>query len=311
MLCSNCEFNRASLQCTDCHKIEGADSVFCSKCSKFHSSIKAFKDHSFEEFKETRSAVILCTNCETEQSQFQCNNCPESDSYFCGACSIIHSKIKSFRNHRIKSVTSSDLSLNNHDGMYYFARSSFNHIYFTMLEHIHNINYEESSTIYYIGGIVVVILAMVRYFLGRNVTLLAVLAAVVGFRFYQSRILSQFNNAKVSFENINLPVKKKSPPSPSRSKGPVMTDSFKSRIPQTIDPATEEHEFANEFWHDVNRSKAASLRPRVRPYKKRQSSPKSQTAHAGSEASNFSFDIPNELKPDEQGSHFTSMESVD
>jgi len=100
-LCSNCEFRAAAKRCIG-DGCEGA--LFCSECSSFHAKVKQFKEHKFQEYNPPAASVkvLHCCNCDTAVAKLRCIDC--IDSVFCNPCSIIHPKVKQYRNHRVESL---------------------------------------------------------------------------------------------------------------------------------------------------------------------------------------------------------------
>jgi hypothetical protein len=88
--CSNCEVEKATIQCKNCPKDE---SFFCKKCWGIHIQLKTSKNHQYS------SITRVCGNCEIKSALFQCRQCLETDSYFCKECSQIHTQVKTFRSH--------------------------------------------------------------------------------------------------------------------------------------------------------------------------------------------------------------------
>ena len=103
--CSNCEVAVASVRCMHC-PIES--SLFCPDCQDIHTKTKIFRDHTFENL-VTDSFVhrkrIVCCNCETEEAKLECMSCLKvEDKYLCVGCSLIHPKMKQFRDHVVISM---------------------------------------------------------------------------------------------------------------------------------------------------------------------------------------------------------------
>lgn len=51
--------------------------------------------------------VVMCCNCDTEESTYICKQCKESDKYLCYNCSLLHPKIKAFKQHVLVKAVSS------------------------------------------------------------------------------------------------------------------------------------------------------------------------------------------------------------
>ena len=100
-LCSNCKFRAAAKLCIG----DGcARALFCSECSSFHANVKPFRGHKFQDYRppSPSSKVLHCCNCDTAIAKLRCLDC--IDSVFCNPCSIIHPKVKQYRNHRVESL---------------------------------------------------------------------------------------------------------------------------------------------------------------------------------------------------------------
>ena len=97
LLCSNCENAIATFKCNSC---ADDDAPLCSDCTALHSKIKAFKHHRFS---IVAKESFSCSNCESAVAKFICRSCPAtaSDRYLCLGCSVIHPKVKAFRDHVI------------------------------------------------------------------------------------------------------------------------------------------------------------------------------------------------------------------
>jgi hypothetical protein len=136
-VCENCEVAVANWKCLDCEqectvtdsteagaetrktdkKITAFGSSdcfcwFCCECKDLHLKMKQFKTHRFEDFiqkfydpSKNGGNSRKCCNCEESLCKFVCLNClkeeKEDDCYLCLGCSILHPKIKSFRNHNV------------------------------------------------------------------------------------------------------------------------------------------------------------------------------------------------------------------
>jgi hypothetical protein len=100
-LCTNCEREKATLQCQNCQNNE---SQFCQRCWKIHIQVKSFKDHASSPIKH------LCGNCDVNSAVFQCRQCLESDSFFCKVCSEIHCQVKAFKTHNFSIIDNDDRS---------------------------------------------------------------------------------------------------------------------------------------------------------------------------------------------------------
>ena len=101
-LCSNCEFVEACMKCIDCcNESDINNSIFCNECSDLHKQIKIYKAHELVKYSiaEERNRIVICENCDQQPAKFLCMKCPEKSNYFCGGCSIIHTKIKAYRDH--------------------------------------------------------------------------------------------------------------------------------------------------------------------------------------------------------------------
>jgi hypothetical protein len=94
MHCSNCDTAEALLACKEC--IES----FCKECSEIHLKVKQYRNHCFEPFP---NSITMCINCDTAPSKYCCLDCAPGENDFCNDCSVIHTKIKQFRGHRILS----------------------------------------------------------------------------------------------------------------------------------------------------------------------------------------------------------------
>lgn len=97
LLCSNCEFAEAEWRCTAC-SLAKEDELYCLNCSEIHTKIKRNKDHVFETFVQVSH---LCSNCDEQVSTHRCMDCPETEQRLCRNCSLFHSKIKAFKDHRV------------------------------------------------------------------------------------------------------------------------------------------------------------------------------------------------------------------
>jgi hypothetical protein len=101
-LCSNCEFVEACNKCIECFNNIGLiNSIFCNECSDLHKNIKKYKSHQLVKYSNAneRNRIVICENCDQQPAKFICMKCPEKSQYFCGGCSIMHTKIKLFRDH--------------------------------------------------------------------------------------------------------------------------------------------------------------------------------------------------------------------
>lgn len=101
-ICSNCDFVEACMKCIDCNnESDITNSIFCNDCSDLHKQIKIYKGHKLVKYSiaEERNRIIICQNCDQQPAKFLCMKCQEKSNYFCGGCSIMHTKVKAFRDH--------------------------------------------------------------------------------------------------------------------------------------------------------------------------------------------------------------------
>ena len=97
ILCSNCEFARATSECNTCLG-NGHEHLFCKNCQLLHLHVKKNSNHVFHAILQKN---YLCSNCEISISKYSCLDCPKSEQNYCLVCSILHPKVKATRNHRM------------------------------------------------------------------------------------------------------------------------------------------------------------------------------------------------------------------
>ena len=108
-ICSNCEYETATLLCSTCREsadgslhCTGDDSpIYCENCFRLHLQLKPFRQHVSQPYRAAEAARALCSNCEAEVGKFKCMHCPEGENRLCNGCSILHARIKQFRGHAI------------------------------------------------------------------------------------------------------------------------------------------------------------------------------------------------------------------
>lgn len=106
MLCSNCDTAEASSLCKEC------DDFFCKECSTIHLKVKQYKTHHFE---PCQKRTTVCVNCDSALAQHVCLDCKPTEKDFCSECSVIHTKVKKFRGHRI--ISSTELPVTSDDNV--------------------------------------------------------------------------------------------------------------------------------------------------------------------------------------------------
>lgn len=94
-LCDNCDISTASWQCLTC---PAAASHLCTDCYELHAKTKQFRDHNIIEMTQIARS---CCNCDQSPSKFICLSCDDDDKYLCLGCSVIHPMIKQFRGHTV------------------------------------------------------------------------------------------------------------------------------------------------------------------------------------------------------------------
>lgn len=167
LLCSNCENAIATFKCNSC---ADDDAHLCSDCTALHSKIKAFKHHRFS---TVAKESFSCSNCESAAAKFICRSCPVtvSDRYLCLGCSVIHPKIKAFRDHVVvvmeANVDRQGCSLSSHSiSDRFHASQSFVEDLGTFVrtmiglayDNIHNKSYEDIEYWQAVCGIAVIVL---------------------------------------------------------------------------------------------------------------------------------------------------------
>lgn len=101
--CSNCDCRVAKKICLD---LPSGENLFCLDCAEYHLRIKKFKTHRFEDYisKDGHGAgkEHTCGNCEENLAKFVCDSCEDECKYLCLGCSMLHTKVKIYRNHKME-----------------------------------------------------------------------------------------------------------------------------------------------------------------------------------------------------------------
>lgn len=100
--CTNCDCRVAKKMCLD---LPTGENLFCLDCAEYHLRIKKFKTHRFEDYiskDDGAGQERTCGNCEESLAKFVCDTCEDECKYLCLGCSILHTKVKIYRNHKVQ-----------------------------------------------------------------------------------------------------------------------------------------------------------------------------------------------------------------
>jgi hypothetical protein len=192
----------------------------------------------------------ICYNCESEVAKFSCQNCKAPENFFCVGCSILHPKIKLFRNHSISPIEnteSENIDINKYLSNYsnYATFEDFAEGFNSLLDDIYeNLSKPRFDSLnFWKSSLIVVVIIFVYYSISKLIFghySSIVTAALVLISFQGQKLFSKSTNKTVEINNLNLKSSKK---------------------------YTEE-EFKNEFWYNCD-VKPIKFLPRTRPYVKR------------------------------------------
>lgn len=276
ILCSNCDIEAASYKCSQCPPNECA---FCAECKGLHSQIKAFRGHQFADLPKQ---VVLCSNCEQSESKFICRDCDESNKNLCLGCSVIHPKIKAFRNHNVMQLSGNpgsslkarapfSLSTNSiGDTFAYFIDAAYDNLSKRPLTDI-----VLWQTVAICSAVTIAYYTIVNIIFRKYSSLVNIGLAIWLFQWLQS---SKFKVSDAD-KSLTEPLKKNGSPTLASlsqklsSIGGIFSSAPTPRISATwadVDASisSADSNFKGEFWYNTE-GKKASLRPRGRPYRAR------------------------------------------
>lgn len=313
-ICENCECSVSNYQCLDCSSsLTNLDqqgrsfSLFCSECSSLHCKLRQFKNHRMKDllidFDEKRRK---CCNCEESRCKFFCLECGENERYLCLGCSVIHPKIKAFRNHRVivinnrggsegKKETSSvsfsqslgdssstsslsleGLRLNSLTASCYDALLQFQAYLLRLTDTIRQSPFGSArfvSSATQLGALVLSYFLLIKHLFGRNSTsvhLLMIVGFVLSNYFQQSRLKEGekkiFSDGVIT--NQMIANKNQRRPLPTPFAGSMSTTTTTTKTTDDILRGFAE-EFPDEFVYERKASgkgNTVSFRPRTRPY---------------------------------------------
>lgn len=280
MFCNNCDIGPAQFKCMQCVSNE---CLFCSECKAVHCKIKAFKHH---EFTQLPKQSIICTNCETSESKFICRECDDANKYLCVGCSVIHPKIKAFRNHHIMamhSVSSDNVSITQQEP-FRLSLDGISDVFVSSIEiACSNISTRSLTDPILWQTLLLCLAATVVYYKIVNVIfrkyapLVNIAMAIWLYQWLQS------DKFKVSAaDKAKVDAKQKVSPSLSglsqklNNMGGIFGNAPNTRLSASWNEELNPDDFKGEFWYSTE-SKKASLRPRTRPYRGRRPGTNSNT----------------------------------
>lgn len=287
MICCNCDIEPAQFKCIHCPENE---CHFCKECKGLHTKIKAYRTHHFAEIPKQS---ILCTNCESSESKFICRECDESSKYLCVGCSLIHPKIKAFRNHNVIPIDGSAGSFHSSekvpfslttDGLSRFSAYWIDKAYCNMSSRPWT-DIVLWQTLAACLVVSIIYYTIVNTIFRKYAPLVNIAMAIGLYQWLQS------DNFKVSeADRTKLDKRKKVVPSlvglsqKLNNMGGIFGSAPSVRIPASwndLDAELNVEDFKDEFWYSTE-GKKASMRPRTRPYKGRRTAASNHSDEANS-----------------------------
>lgn len=238
-----------------------------------HCKVKAYKGH---EFTELPKHVIVCANCEASESKFVCRDCDDANKYLCVGCSVIHPKIKAFRNHNVMAIGGQTnrgvaerapftLTIDGiSDALVYLLDTAYFNVSNKPLTDL-----MLWQTILMCLAVTVVYYTIVHTIFRKYAPLVNIAMAIWLYQWLQS------NKFKVSeADKAKVDAKKKVAPSLSglsqklNNMGGIFGSAPGPRVPASWSEELNPEDFKGEFWYGTE-SRKASMRPRTRPYRRR------------------------------------------
>lgn len=235
----------------------------------------------------------LCCNCESEPSRYICRQCKESDKYLCFNCSILHPKVKAFKDHSVDSLdntsgygSSSSKSIDVDTVRLKIKEAMFGAVrrFRTYLEYVYDIISNKDSvdaTVYYQTVALSVLAVVLSYSLLKAIfgsqAIIVVLILLYGYHYVETKANKDLKNI-LHKDNAKAPIVNQSSRGlykvsqrrgfSKNSQMPSNLPSYsESSLPSTsIQVPDNNEEFKNEFWHDME-CRPAKFRPRGRSYK--------------------------------------------
>jgi len=295
MLCYNCDVGSAQFKCVHCPESE---CLFCSECRGLHTKIKAYRTHQFAALPKKS---IICTNCESSESKYICRECDDSSKYMCVGCSLIHPKIKAFRNHNVIPIDGASTSPSTStippltfttDGLSRVA------VYWIDVAYYNMSSRPWTDIILWQTFAACLVVSMIYYTIVntifRKYAPLVNIAMAIGL--YQWLQSDQFKVSEA--DRTKLDGRKKVAPSLAglsqklNNMGGIFGSAPGVRIPtswNTLDADINPEDFKDEFWYSTE-GKKASMRPRTRPYKGRRTALSNHADESTSPAKGSSAD---------------------
>ena len=242
--------------------------------------------------------IAICCNCDTEESSYICKQCKETDRYLCQNCSLLHPKIKVFKNHEVvKSVLSKSDSLEHSNNITFdpdIIRIKAKELFFNGIRRlkfyvdyvydiINNRDTIDGTTYYLTVSLclagVVLIYSLLKVLFGSTAVFIA-LGIVYCYHYAETKINEEakeilkqttaktiINSNKPELINNSKGLYKVSQRRgfPIRPEAAASLPVFSETLSPSKQPGSSE-EFKDEFWHDME-CKPAKFRPRGRPYK--------------------------------------------
>jgi hypothetical protein len=188
-LCVNCDYALATTECVEC---PSSQNRFCQECSRLHVRIKAFRGHTIKTTDQP-SKPRICQNCDKNVATMVCTHCPESESLLCTDCSHLHKQIKMFRSHNVISaaaasarvaVRSAGLTPLKQLRNFFFSTTGVAADYYLVISEYVIENGLVQPSIAIFGGVMFLIIFLLRMFVGRNAVIFVLIFLIISIRYY-------------------------------------------------------------------------------------------------------------------------------